>query len=53
MYPKFCLEYIKEVFYLEDTHLDRRMILKCILKKWWDGVDWFHLAQDRDTGMSS
>ena len=33
---------------MEDLGVDRRIILKWILKKCgWEGVDWIHLAQDR------
>jgi hypothetical protein len=34
---------------LEDTGIDRRIILKWIFERGWvGGVDWIDLAQDRD-----
>jgi hypothetical protein len=32
----------------EDLAVDGKIILECILGKQWEGVDWTHLAQDRD-----
>jgi hypothetical protein len=32
----------------EDRGLDGRTILKSIWRKWCEGVDWIHLAQNRD-----
>jgi hypothetical protein len=36
---KYCWEY---------PDVDRRIILEWILGKQWEGVDWIHLAHDRD-----
>jgi hypothetical protein len=33
---------------LGDAGLDRRIILKCIFRKWDGNMDWIDLAQDRD-----
>jgi hypothetical protein len=44
----FWLESLKERDYSEDVGIDGRIILKCILEKQGLGVDWIHLAQDRD-----
>ena len=33
---------------MEDPGADGRIILKWILEKWDGGIDWIHLAQDRD-----
>jgi hypothetical protein len=33
---------------LGDPDVDRRVILKWILKNWAGGIDWIELAQDRD-----
>jgi len=42
-----CIE-----FWSEDLGIDGRVILEWIridLREiWWEGVDWIHLAQDRD-----
>jgi hypothetical protein len=34
--------------YLENLGVDRRMILKCIFKRFDGGMDWSDLGQDRD-----
>jgi hypothetical protein len=34
---------------LEYTNTDGRIILKYIFEEWDEGMDWFDLAQDRDT----
>jgi hypothetical protein len=33
---------------LDDPGVNWRIILKCILKKWNRGTDWFDLINDRD-----
>jgi hypothetical protein len=33
---------------LEDPSVDGRIILKWIFKKWYGGMDWIDLAQNRD-----
>ena len=39
----------KEGDHLEDLGLDRRIILKCILKGIrWECIDWMHLTRNRD-----
>jgi hypothetical protein len=43
------LENLKERDLLEDIGVDRRMILKCTLKKrGWESVDWIHVARERE-----
>jgi len=40
---------VKERSHLEDLGINRRVILKCSLKKWdGEGMDWNGLAQDND-----
>jgi hypothetical protein len=39
---------LKERDRLEDVGIDGEIILKWILGKVWEVVDWIHLAQDRD-----
>jgi hypothetical protein len=39
---------LREGNHLGDPGVDRRIILKCILRKWDGGMDWIELAQDRD-----
>jgi hypothetical protein len=34
--------------YLEDLGIDRRIILRWIMGKWWKGVVWMHLAYKVD-----
>jgi hypothetical protein len=34
--------------HLEDRGVDGRIILKWIFNKWDGGMDWIHLAQNRD-----
>jgi hypothetical protein len=34
--------------HLGDPGVDGRIILKSTLKKWFGGMDWIELAQDRD-----
>jgi hypothetical protein len=45
---KIFMEYLREQDYFEDVEKDGRIILKLILKKWCEGVDWIQLAQDRN-----
>jgi hypothetical protein len=45
---KFWSENRKDWDYSEDLGIDGRIILEWILQKGWDGVDWMHVAQDRD-----
>jgi hypothetical protein len=33
---------------LEDPGVDGRIILNWILEKWMEGMDWLHLAQDKE-----
>jgi hypothetical protein len=33
---------------LEDAGVDGRIILKCIFDKWFGGMDWIGLAEDRE-----
>jgi hypothetical protein len=39
---------LREGDILEDTGINGRIILKQILEKWDAGMNWIHLAQDRD-----
>jgi hypothetical protein len=32
---------------LKNPEIDGRIVLKCMLK-WYEGVKWFHIAQDRN-----
>jgi hypothetical protein len=47
MHIGFLLESINEKDHLEDLGTEGRIILKRILKKYDNGLVWFHLAQDR------
>jgi hypothetical protein len=42
------LENLKEGDHSEDLGVDEKILLEWILGKCWVGVDWNHLAQDRD-----
>jgi hypothetical protein len=35
---------------LEDIDIGERIILKCIFRKWDEGVDWIDQGQDKDEG---
>ena len=48
MLKGFGWEELREGDYLEDSGVDGRIILKWIFKKWFEGIDWIDLAQDRD-----
>jgi hypothetical protein len=49
MHTEFCLESLKRRNHLDDTGIDRRIILKMDLRDiGWEGVDWIHLAQNTD-----
>ena len=37
---------------MEDPGLDGRIILKLILEKWDEGMEWIDLAQDRDRWLA-
>jgi hypothetical protein len=39
---------LSEGDHLEDLRVDGRIILKWIFKKWYGGMDWIYMAQDRD-----
>jgi hypothetical protein len=45
---KMLTENMKERDRLKDFNTDMRIILKWILKTWWERVDWINLAQNRD-----
>jgi hypothetical protein len=45
---KFCLENVNGGHHAEDLDVDGRIILSGFRKTGWAGVDWIHLAQDRD-----
>jgi len=36
---------LKQTDHLQDLDLDMRIILRWVLGKWWDSMDWFGLAQ--------
>jgi len=48
MHTIFWLENLTVGFHLEDVGIDGRIILEWMFEKEWRGVDWMHLAQDRD-----
>jgi hypothetical protein len=48
LHTVFWLENLKGTDHSENPCIDGRIILKWILGKWWEGVDWMHLAQDRN-----
>jgi hypothetical protein len=52
MHTKFYSEILKGRDHLGDLGIDRRITLKWILKKHVKGVDWIHLAQDRDQWLA-
>jgi hypothetical protein len=33
---------------LESLGVDGKITLKLSIRKWWKGMDWIHLAQDKD-----
>jgi hypothetical protein len=39
---------LREGDHLEDRGVDGMIILKWIFKKYWGGMDWIDMAQDRD-----
>jgi hypothetical protein len=39
---------LRERDHVGDSRGDRKIILKCIFRKWGEGMDWIELAQDRD-----
>jgi len=40
---------MRERDHLEDTGVDRRIILRWIFRKWNGGMDWIDLVQDRNS----
>ena len=48
MYTGFWWRTLRERDYLEDPGLDGKIILRWIFRKWFGGMDWIELAQDRD-----
>ena len=47
-YIEFFVTNLEEINHLEDLGVNGRIILKCILKTRGKGVQWVHLALDRD-----
>jgi hypothetical protein len=43
-----CYGNLRKRDHLDDSGVDRRIILKLIFRKWDGGLDWIDLAQDRD-----
>jgi hypothetical protein len=41
---EFCLENLKEIANLEDTGLDSRILLTCILNRVWSGLIWLRIG---------
>jgi len=49
MCTEFLWGILRERDHLEEPGVDRRIILRCIFRKWDGGVmDWIDLARDRD-----
>ena len=48
VYTGFWWGNLRERDHLEDPGLDGRIILRCIWRKWDEGMYWNDLAQDRD-----
>jgi hypothetical protein len=46
--PKTILRSSQQCQPLGDPGVDGRIILKWMLRKWYGGMDWIELAQDRD-----
>ena len=48
-YTVFCWGDLREKDHLEEPGLDRRILLRCIFRKWDLGImDWIDLTLDRD-----
>jgi hypothetical protein len=47
MHTRFWLEILKGRNHSEELGVDGKIILEWILGKWWNAVDWFHLAHNR------
>jgi len=43
---------LKGRVHFKDTGVDRRIIFKCIFKKWIGVLEWMDLAQNRDMGRA-
>ena len=48
MHTGFWWRNLRERDHLEDPGVDGRIILRWIFRKWYGGMDWIDLAQDRD-----
>jgi len=48
VYSVFGVGNLRESDHLEYPDVDGRIILRWIFRKWVRGIDWIHLAQDRD-----
>jgi hypothetical protein len=48
MCTTFWLESLEGGDHSEDLGINRRITLDWSLGKWWEDVDWIHLAEDRD-----
>jgi hypothetical protein len=52
VHTEFWWENLRERDHLEDTGIDRRIILRQIFTKWNGGTEWVDLAQDRVSWMA-
>ena len=48
MYTKFWSGNLRDGDNLEDSGVDRGIILKLVFEQWDGGMDWIDLAEDRD-----
>ena len=44
---------LKQADHLQDLDLDMRIILRWILGKWWEIMDWFGLVQQSDRSWAA
>lgn len=53
MSREFWWENLKQTDHLQDLDLDVRIILRWILGKWWDSMEWFDLAQQSEKSWAA